>query len=98
MNYKVIKRDGRKEEFNYDKIESSIDRAFRSTDAWSKIGIPKEFKELLKNEFIKNNPTNESDKMISLTTESIQDRIRNLLYKHRYRDVYIQTITYIYKD
>lgn len=97
MNYKVIKRDGLKEKFDYDKIESAVDRAFKSTAPWSKTGIPKEFKELLKKEFTKNNPTDESGKMIPLTVETIQDRIQNLLYKHGYRDVYDNYLIYRYE-
>lgn len=90
----IIKRDRSKERFDYSKIQSAVERAFEST---GKLGIPQELKDALWKEFNEDNLRTDKGKLITLTVESIQDRIQNLLYSMGYRDVYDAYLLYRYE-
>lgn len=70
MRY-IIKRDGRKQEYNFDKIRKAVEKAFKSCDQET----PEKFLEQLEEEFNKLPETSE------LTIEEIQDTIERFLMK-----------------
>ncbi len=90
---KVQKRDGSKENFDYNKISNAVSRAFGSCG----IEMPQDFSEKLKLSFTKENPRDEKDKLIPLTVETIQDRIQALLYDNGFRNVYDAYLIYRYE-
>ena len=67
----IIKRDGRKQAYNFDKIRKAVDKAFKSCDQET----PEKFLEQLEGEFNKVPETSE------LTIDEIQDTIQRFLMK-----------------
>lgn len=67
----IIKRDGRKQAYNFDKIRKAVDKAFKSCDQET----PEKFLEQLEDEFNKVPETSE------LTIDEIQDTIQRFLMK-----------------
>lgn len=70
MRY-IIKRDGRKQEYNFDKIRKAVDKAFKSCDQEA----PEKFLEQVEEEFAKLPEDRE------LTIDEIQDTIQRFLMK-----------------
>ena len=70
---KVTKRDGHKENFDYSKIYSAVDKAFKACD----MIMPDPFKGVLEKTFKEDNPRDDKGKLIPLTVETIQDRIQH---------------------
>lgn len=67
----IIKRDGRKQEYNFDKIRKAVDKAFKSCGQET----PEKFLEQLEDEFSKIPEDKE------LTIEEIQDTTQRFLMK-----------------
>ena len=70
MRY-IIKRDGRKQEYNFEKIRKAVEKAFKSCDQET----PEKFLEQLEEEF------NKVPEASELTIEEIQDTIERFLMK-----------------
>ena len=90
---KVTKRDGHKENFDYSKIYSAVDKAFKACD----MIMPDPFKGVLEKTFKEDNPRDDKGKLIPLTVETIQDRIQTLLYEWDFRKVYDAYLLYRYE-
>ena len=90
---KVTKRDGHKENFDYSKIYSAVDKAFKACD----MIMPDPFKRVLEKTFKEDNPRDDKGKLIPLTVETIQDRIQTLLYEWDFRKVYDAYLLYRYE-
>lgn len=90
---KVTKRDGSKEAFDYSKIYSAVDKAFKACD----MTMPDPFKDVLEKTFKEDNPRTDKGKLIPLTVETIQDRIQTLLYEWDFRKVYDAYLLYRYE-
>lgn len=74
MRY-IIKRDGRRQEYNFDKIRNAVEKAFKSCDQEP----PVKFLEQLEDEF------NKIEDDVELTIDEIQDTIqRFLMRKNKY--------------
>ena len=70
MRY-IIKRDGRKQEYNFDKIRNAVEKAFKSC----KQDTPEKFLEQLEEEF------NKVPEDVELNIDEIQDTIQRFLMK-----------------
>lgn len=76
----ITKRNGKKEQFNFMKIENAIKHAFESCGYQ---GIPEDIQALIKSTVF-----NQTD------VESIQDKIEQLLFGSTYKEVYNHFVTY----
>ena len=83
MIEKVIKRDGKIESYNFDKVRAAVTEAFKSCDK----EVPEKFLEQLHDEI-------ESQQETKLLVEDIQDIIRNFLIKKNKYDVVDSFILY----
>lgn len=92
MNTKITKRDGTRELFDYNKIYSAVNRAFKSCG----IEMPQPFAEQLQKTFTEDNPRFDCGRLKELTVENVQDRIQTLLYDWDFRVVYDAYLTYRY--
>ena len=85
MRY-IIKRDGRKQEYNFDKIRKAVEKAFKSCEQ----AIPEKFLEQLEDEF------NKKPEDVELTIDEIQDTIQRFLMK---KNKYCVAVSFIrYRD
>ena len=70
---KITKRDGHKENFDYSKIYSAVDKAFKACD----MIMPDPFKGVLEKTFKEDNPRDDKGKLI-FTPQSITAAIKQI--------------------